>query len=226
MNNKVKVITQLFFSLACALVIQSKSYAEPVNLSQLKAEIKHYHDSGAYQKELSHEVAAATRYLVQRAKTNAKRLKPQKLAIVLDIDETCVSNHNYILARDFADDRAKVHQTWNEASAPVIKPMLSLYHTALREHVAVFFVTGRAQLFKNPTGKNLKLAGYKEWAGLYLKPNDYKQTSIIPFKTQARADITQKGYTIIESIGDQNSDLVGGYAEKTFKLPNPYYFVP
>jgi hypothetical protein len=27
-------------------------------------------------------------------------------------------------------------------------------------------------------------------------------------------------------MGDQESDLSGGYAEKTFKLPNPVYFLP
>jgi len=27
-------------------------------------------------------------------------------------------------------------------------------------------------------------------------------------------------------MGDQESDLRGGYAEKTFKLPNPVYFLP
>lgn len=224
--NKFKMLTQLFFSIACSLVIQSKSCAEPVNLSQLKIEIKQYHDSGTYEKELSHEITEATRYLVQRAEANAKREQPQKLAIVLDIDETSVSNHNFIIERDFADDRAKIHQTWSDANAPAIESTLSLYRTALREHVAVFFVTGRGEIFQQTTAKNLKAAGYNEWSGLYLKPNDYKQPSIIPFKTQARADITKKGYTIIESIGDQNSDLVGGYAEKTFKLPNPYYFVP
>jgi hypothetical protein len=28
------------------------------------------------------------------------------------------------------------------------------------------------------------------------------------------------------SLGNQNSDLLGGYAERTFKLPNPVYFLP
>ena len=224
--NKFNVTTQVFFSIACALVIQSKSYAEPVNLSQLKTEVRAYHDSGAYEKELSHAITPATRFIIQRAKANKISLEPKKLAIVLDIDETSVSNYNNIVARDFADDKQQVYQTWKDANAPAIKPMLSLYHTALRQHVAVFFVTGRTESFRKPTDKNLKLAGYSTWAGLYLKPEDYKQASNISFKAQTRAAITKNGYTIIASIGDQNSDLTGGYAEKTFKLPNPYYYVP
>jgi len=27
-------------------------------------------------------------------------------------------------------------------------------------------------------------------------------------------------------VGDQLSDLSGGHAERTFKVPNPFYFVP
>lgn len=224
--NKFNTTAHVLFSITCALIIQSKSYAEPANLSQLKETIKTYHDSGAYQKELSEAIAPASRYIVERAELNDKSAKPEKLAIVLDIDETSVTNYNTIRSRDFSDDKQKVYQAWNAADAPAIKPMLSLYNIAQKEHVAVFFVTGREASFKKPTDKNLQLAGYQQWAGLYLKPNDYKQPSIAPFKTQARADITKKGYTIIASIGDQNSDLIGGYAEKTFKLPNPYYFVP
>ena len=34
------------------------------------------------------------------------------------------------------------------------------------------------------------------------------------------------GFTIILSVGDQESDLKGGYAERTFKLPNPVYYLP
>ena len=40
------------------------------------------------------------------------------------------------------------------------------------------------------------------------------------------AKLTEAGYTIVLSMGDQQSDLDGGYAERTFKLPNPVYFLP
>jgi hypothetical protein len=34
------------------------------------------------------------------------------------------------------------------------------------------------------------------------------------------------GDEIVGNFGDQFSDLVGGAADKTFKLPNPNYFLP
>jgi len=46
-----------------------------------------------------------------------------------------------------------------------------------------------------------------------------------PLQDRHRSQIEADGYTIIANIGDQASDLQGGHAEKTFKLPNPFYIV-
>ena len=224
--NKLKTTTHALFAIVCALTIHSKSFAEPANLAQLKTEIKAYHDSGAYQKELSQIITPATRYIITRADANESSPKPQKLAIVLDIDETSISNYNNIVEHDFANEKQQIERHILAADAPAIKPMLSLYNTALKHHVAVFFVTGRTTDLQAATRKNLLFAGYKGWAGLYLQPKDLKKSSISTFKAATRHAISNKGYTIIESIGDQQSDLTGGYAEKTFKLPNPYYYIP
>ncbi|MFC8859492.1 HAD family acid phosphatase, partial [[Kitasatospora] papulosa] len=40
------------------------------------------------------------------------------------------------------------------------------------------------------------------------------------YKTEQRAKIEGKGYTIIANIGNNTTDLVGGHAERTFKLPD------
>ena len=34
------------------------------------------------------------------------------------------------------------------------------------------------------------------------------------------------GYRIVVNMGDQPSDLAGGYAEKAVLLPNPFYRIP
>ena len=41
-----------------------------------------------------------------------------------------------------------------------------------------------------------------------------------------RAYIESQGYDIVANFGDQFSDLEGGYADKTFKMPNPNYYLP
>jgi len=221
--SQFKTTTHALFGIACAIIIHSKSFAEPQNLALLKETIKTYHDSNAYLQELTTSISSARDYIDERS--NIQNQASEKLAIVLDIDETSLSNYDNIVSRDFAYDQKKLNEEVLAANAPAIAPMLELYQDALRHHVAVFFVTGRSVTLKSATSDNLKTAGYNTWAGLYLRPNSYKESSIVPFKTQARADITHKGYTIIASIGDQTSDLTGGYAEKTFKLPNPYYYI-
>ncbi len=223
--NKLRTATHAFIAVACALFIHSKSIAEPANLSQLKTEIRAYHDSGAYQREVTATLVPATRYIILRAADNEKNPSHQKLAIVLDIDETSLSNYHSMHVRDFSDDNKQIYEHMHAANAPAIKPMLSLYNNALKHHVAVFFVTGRSSSLKDATIRNLNAAGYHGWSGLYFKPDTFRQPSIAVFKAATRHEITQKGYTIIESIGDQQSDLTGGYAEKTFKLPNPHYYI-
>ena len=48
----------------------------------------------------------------------------------------------------------------------------------------------------------------------------------IQYKSGVRAHIESLGYEIVGNFGDQFSDLEGGFADKTFKLPNPNYFLP
>jgi hypothetical protein len=48
----------------------------------------------------------------------------------------------------------------------------------------------------------------------------------IPYKSGTRAYIESQGYDIVANFGDQFSDLLGGFADKTFKMPNPNYYLP
>ncbi len=221
--NSFKVAINLCFALLCSVIVQSKSFAEPQNIGELKKILKVYHDSGAYDKEIQQVIASAKHDIIKQVRMNQLQKNPKKLAIVLDIDETSISNYEHILTLDFGFNKQKWEDNMTLANAPAIKPMLSLYKTALNNHIAVFFVTGRSVHLKDATIKNLKTSGYTTWDGIYFRPNDYKQKSISLFKTQSRADITKKGYTIIASIGDQASDFEGGYSEHNYKLPNPFY---
>jgi len=50
--------------------------------------------------------------------------------------------------------------------------------------------------------------------------------SVTDYKSSARKAIQERGYKIIANIGDQQSDLDGDFADKTFRVPNPFYFIP
>jgi len=48
----------------------------------------------------------------------------------------------------------------------------------------------------------------------------------VKYKSGVRAHIEDLGYEIVANFGDQFSDLKGGFADKTFKMPNPNYYLP
>ena len=93
--------------------------------------------------------------------------------------------------------------------------------------VTVFFVTGRQDRFdlRDATVTNLKRAGYDGWKELVMRPIA-SAGSVSDYKSSARRAIEDQGYRIIANIGDQQSDLDGGVAEKAYRVPNPFYFIP
>ncbi|HHT7621520.1 TPA: HAD family acid phosphatase [Legionella pneumophila] len=226
MKQQFYKLPQILISLCLLLILSTPIQAEPPNLSLIRKEIKNYYDSGLYYHELERTIKLAQEYIHQQYLINKNNKHPQKLAIVLDIDETSLSNYDKMVKRDFTGSKEQIHKEILAANSPAIKPMLTLYKNALKQGIKVFFVTGRQESERDATRANLIKAGYTKWAGLYLRPNGYSSSSIIPFKSKAREMIAKKGYTIIASIGDQYSDIQGGYTKKGFKLPNPFYYLP
>ena len=209
-----------------ALLTFNTAYSEPQNIAFFRNQLIEYYNSGLYLQEFKQTLSHARAYLHKRIVENNSSNPPKKLAIVLDIDETSLSNYRYMVDRDFGGTNQQINHEIERGDAPALKPMLKFYRYAKSNNVAVFFVTGRRESQRQITATNLKQAGYTSWNGLYLKPNQYAKNSIIPYKSQARKLIENQGYDIVESIGDQYSDLKGGHTEKGFKLPNPYYYLP
>jgi predicted secreted acid phosphatase len=168
----------------------------------------------------------------KRAETELKReiaaKKPgEKLAIVMDIDETTLTNWCEMRREDFGYV-ASLYRPWELSGEGVAIPgALRLFNEARQADVAVFFITGRPGDETAATAKNLEAAGFHGWAGLRLRDGDENQMKTIPYKTQERKKITADGYRIIMSLGDQWSDLLGDpQADVSVKLPNPFYFIP
>ncbi|SMF20262.1 acid phosphatase [Tistlia consotensis] len=222
---------------ALALLLQPAALrAEPRNLDLVTQELTAYHDSGAYAVELAEVDQQALQRIEHRAATAAPGAK---LALVLDIDETSVSNWPDIVANGFAflpnapcrlDGTGRPsspcgNNAWNGlAAAPAIEPTLALAKRAAELGVAIFFITGRHEHERAATEKNLRGVGYPAWQQLYLQPDKGPHlASAADFKAPVRARIEAQGYSIVANIGDQVSDLTGGHAEAVFKLPNPFY---
>jgi len=206
---------------------------QPPNLGDLKTVLVRYHDSGQWAAEQARVARDAERWLVARVAMG----KGQKLAAVFDIDETSLANYPALKRDDFgfildgpctpAGKDACGMRAWiAQGRDAAIPGTLALYKRARSLGVAVFFITGRNESLRAGTVKNLRAVGYEGWAALLMEPRGAHYKSAADFKAPHRAAIEKQGYKIILNIGDQPSDLAGGYAEKTVLLPNPYYRIP
>lgn len=225
--NKVKII-----GLCCALItllpstgIARAFHQPPENLTLQKQRLINYHNSGDYYHDISSVTQKALYYLKFRINQNKHRGKPKQLAIVFDIDETALSNYDDMVRLDFGGTAADIEALEADAHDPAIPYTRTLYTFAKNNNIAIFFITSRREHLRKMTEKNLLTDGYRQWSGLFMKPDDYHQPSVIPYKTAMRKKITQMGYDIIFTMGDQDSDLKGGYADMAFKLPDPFYLI-
>ncbi|MEU2916102.1 HAD family acid phosphatase [Streptomyces massasporeus] len=156
-------------------------------------------DYGTWQKDCQAVMDQAMPYLKQRIAAT----KPgEKQAIVLDIDNTT-------LETDFGFSYPQ----------PANKPVLEAARYAQERGVALFFVTARPDIIASFTQYNLKQAGYQV-SGLYVRNFIDLFKNVADYKTAQRVDIERKGYTIIANIGNSATDLSGGHAERTYKLPD------
>lgn len=57
-------------------------------------------------------------------------------------------------------------------------------------------------------------------SGLYVRGLVDLFKNVADYKTAQRAGIESRGYDIIANIGNSATDLSGGHADRTFKLPD------
>ncbi len=131
----------------------------------------------------------------------------EKLALVLDIDETTLSNWDQMSTANF-EYNSKDFNAWvASAQAPAIPGTLRVYEEAQRLGVSVFFLTGRSDSQRASTETNLRLRGFSKWQQLIMRPPGQKGTTALAYKSAERAKIVAAHYSIILNIGDQWSDL-------------------
>lgn len=221
MNN----VRKLGVGLMVGWIAMVGARAEPdLNLSEAKEMARAYHDSGAYLEEIEQVAGWAIGWIEARAE---RRTADERLVVVMDVDETVLSNYPHMDEQDFGYVPAAWVKWVERSAAPAIEPMQRVFETARHHDVAVIFLTSRAEP-EEVTGtiKNLQQVGMGDYERIIFKgPTDTAPTAA-ERKRLRRIQLEQEGWTIIASLGDQGSDLAGGHAERIFKLPNPFYKVP
>jgi predicted secreted acid phosphatase len=217
MRTGLALITALLLA-----IVPIAAATEPTGRSA--EQINEFYDSGAWNRAIVKQVKKAKAYLRQR--TNARNA-PRKPALVLDIDETALDNYPCFVARGGIPYNSGINaQCVTAYDAPAVKPVLSLFNRARDLGVRVFFITGRPEQIRDGSLDNLRAAGYTGKYELFMRPAVYEKESAIPAKRASRRAITRRGFKILANVGDQQSDLKGGFSERTYKLPNPIYVTP
>jgi len=228
-----------------------RSDKEIPNLTNVVTEIKAYYgdtvDSAGehqasptsnYAEQLAGIEAKATSYLASAVKPGHPRTTAEKPAIVLDVDDTSLLTYNYELEVGFNYTPATNQAYLDTKNMPPVFGMDTLANWAAAQGITVFWITGRPEAQRADTVRNLTAVGYAptpDTAHLYLKNNANPPAYLtcaaatcttIEYKSGTRAHIESLGYNILANFGDQYSDLTGGYADKSVKLPNPMYYLP
>jgi|HubBroStandDraft_5_1064220.scaffolds.fasta_scaffold205809_1 hypothetical protein len=215
--------------------------AEPVeNFAIARYRLADYADcvgsNGCYWADLDAQYKRAEQAL---ASVVAGKKPEEKLAVVMDIDETALSSYCEMKHEDFGYV-GPLFNAWivSPEASVAIPGGLRFFYKARAAGVFVFFITGRPGIpvyssgkpaadHTEATARNLETAGYRGWAGLALRNGGENTMSTIEYKSEERHRIAEKGYRIVMSVGDQWSDLLGeSKAEVSVKLPNPFYFLP
>jgi predicted secreted acid phosphatase len=221
---------------------------DPVNGATM---LHQFAANGAYAQQTEGIADKAEHYLAKRAnhgkwKVHVKHVKHAhaKPAVLFDIDDTTLNTYSYEIYSNFVFNSTSNAAFVNAGSAsvfPAVPGMVDLEQKALAEGYTVFFLTGRPSVTGNDqkpaTLTNLRAAGYTVTDDqVYLKdasgatepwlstcaPN----CTTTQYKSLTREHIESLGYDIAANFGDQFSDLNGGFADKTIKMPNPMYFLP
>jgi acid phosphatase len=183
-----------------------------------KKELMEYYNSGTYNDEINRVIENAKTYLKNKGKI-------EKQAVVFDIDETVLSNFKFMKENRFEFDLSQWEVWANAHKAMAIPASLKFYNWVKNNGYTIFFVTGRSEAARAGTIRNLKDAGFSGWKELIMRNDAEMKLSMERYKTNVRKNIIRFGYHIVANIGDQDSDLSGGYADASFKLPNPFYVV-
>ncbi|WP_030745035.1 HAD family acid phosphatase [Streptomyces sp. NRRL S-31] len=231
----------------------ANSTHEPYNIGLLVKDIDTYYGTTAdsdgvyqaspdspYAKDLARIDADAERYIDKAARKAHHR--GEKPAVVFDIDDTLLLSLDYEKRYNYTYNAATWNDYVNKADRPAVFGSPELVRYAASKGVEVFYNSGLSEAQRAGAVENLKKVGadvnldaghmfLKDKAAppAYLKdcatPGTWTCTTV-QYKAGTREHIEDDlGYEIIANFGDQYSDLDGGHADRTYKLPNPTYFV-
>lgn len=194
----------------------SCSSSKPENLTVARNAVKDYYESGGFDRELNE--------VIKSAKNNFKNIEVKDNSVVIfDVDETVLNNYEASVKMGFGYVYEIVNEWELSAKAPAIPQVKSFYDYLISRGFKIVFLTSRKNTEYDATYKNLITQGYTKFDTLITRnENEYKMESI-DFKSTKRAWLTENGYGIVGTVGDQWSDLEGPHHGIQVKIPDYLY---
>ncbi|PON38157.1 Acid phosphatase [Parasponia andersonii] len=161
--------------------------------------------------------------------TSCSLKKDGKDAWIFDVDDTLLSNVPYY--KNYHNGGEKLNLTsleeWqSQGKAPALDYSLKLFNEIKSRGLQIFLVSFRRECLRSDTIDNLMKVGFYGWKSLILRGAEDEQVSVQDYKAGARKKLISQGYRIWGIVGDQYSSIEGlPSAKRTFKLPNPMYYV-
>ncbi|MDN5767098.1 MAG: hypothetical protein L0H96_14840 [Humibacillus sp.] len=200
--------------------------------------------SSPYITELAALEAKQTPRMVAACQAGARR--GQKPAVVFDADDTTLWTYDMeVNDMKFVFDPVRQDYWVQNKLFPATPGMPPLVAAVAAAGCQVIGLTGRNNGQKDATIANLNEQGYPQFTSRFFftkwrstdpvpgymagKCADPTHCTTIEFKSATRAYIESRkfgGYDIVANVGDQFSDLIGGHANTSVKLPNPTYYLP
>ena len=212
----MKFFITIVLILSFFLIVSCGEQEKPENLTIARKNVKEYYESGRFYTEVEDVVKEAEKEFDKiKIKNNS--------AVVFDVDETALDN--YALAKSMGFGYVyKMNKEWNaEMKSPALKPVKELYDYLLERGVHIIFLTGRNFTEYEATYQNLKNVGYTVFDTLITQIGDETKMKSRDFKSSKRVFLTNEGYDIIGTVGDQWSDLRGEDYGIQVKIPNYLY---
>jgi predicted secreted acid phosphatase len=166
-------------------------------------------------------------------------------AVVFDVDDTLLWTYDYTDATSHFNYDPTTNAAAVTAGFPAVPGMPQLLQTLDSRGYAIYGITGRPAAQEPDTITNLTDKGFTAVGGtaLFNSVNLYTKDSTPPLYEDCTVDglpacstVEYKAFTrqhiatadskdVVMNVGDQWSDLQGGYADDYTKIPNPAYFL-
>lgn len=248
-NDSKELLPQTQFTMAPDGSSGLTSTGEQIpNIDSVKATVRAYYgdpgsgvaskSSSRYIDEVNEIVQAKTSELRSRYDKAIKN--GQRPALVFDVDDTTLWTYDLVAQTLKFNSNPTVENEWiQNRKFAAVPAMVGLVNEAAQMGYNIFAVSDRDTSQETATVQNLADAGYAaftadnvytRWADNAQQPNyvSCAQTNCtkVEYESGTRAHIESLGYSILDSYGDQWSELMGGHTQSTTKIPNPTYYSP